>query len=213
MGRQVFSHPQERRAPSHITLTWEHKCHNPEYVKCDAICSRLSLESAALALSPPKFLCTPNLLPGCVGWGAEKAFTLRNHCLTITKTSLCYLQCCQRKPKIYHMFATAEKIYSTPTKSNTGSHLVSEMKMVRDIRAPQLEKKTKKATFLSKRKYYLGIKTKVRDFSQVSSVYFVFLLLIKLKLGHLLRSWNLVKYEGTIGISFIWSVIKRSVKN
>ena len=28
MGRQVFSHPQESRAPSHIMVTWEDKCHN-----------------------------------------------------------------------------------------------------------------------------------------------------------------------------------------
>jgi len=31
-GRHVFSHPQESRAPSHVTVTWEDKHHNFECV-------------------------------------------------------------------------------------------------------------------------------------------------------------------------------------
>jgi len=31
VGRQVFRHLQESRAPPHVTVTWEDKCHNSEY--------------------------------------------------------------------------------------------------------------------------------------------------------------------------------------
>lgn len=31
MGRQVFGHPQESRAPSHVMVTWEDKCHRSEH--------------------------------------------------------------------------------------------------------------------------------------------------------------------------------------
>jgi len=28
IGRQMFIHSQENRAPSHVTVTWEDKCHH-----------------------------------------------------------------------------------------------------------------------------------------------------------------------------------------
>lgn len=31
MGRQMFSHPQESRAPSQVVVTWEDKCHDSQY--------------------------------------------------------------------------------------------------------------------------------------------------------------------------------------
>lgn len=31
MGRQMFSHPQESRARSHIIVTWENKCHRSKH--------------------------------------------------------------------------------------------------------------------------------------------------------------------------------------
>lgn len=30
-GRQVFSHLQESKVPSHVVLTWEEKCHNSKH--------------------------------------------------------------------------------------------------------------------------------------------------------------------------------------
>jgi len=78
ISRQVFSHLQESRAPSHRTVTWEDKCHNSEcppfsllpptlYAEHDVIWHGLSLRSVGLAVravSPPLFLCAPGLLAG-----------------------------------------------------------------------------------------------------------------------------------------------------
>ena len=103
MGRQVFSHLQESRAPSHVTVTWEETNAITPNVPPSFFFPQLymlsmtsygleypcgQLGSAVPAVSPPNFLCTPSLLAGGVGWEAEKALTLRKHCSAITKTPL-----------------------------------------------------------------------------------------------------------------------------
>lgn len=82
LGRQVFSHPQEGRAPPHVTVTCEDKHHHSQHphpvplalcAECDAIWCGISLCSAGvLAVSPPGFLPIPSLLAGGVVWEAEK---------------------------------------------------------------------------------------------------------------------------------------------
>jgi len=75
-GRQVFSHLQQSRAPSHATVTWEDKCHHSEHPCLRSFPSFLFLNmmsyvmeypsvqmmSAVPAVSPPNFLCIPSLL-------------------------------------------------------------------------------------------------------------------------------------------------------
>ena len=76
IGRQVFSHPQKSRAPSHVMVTWEGKHHRSKrpplpysspsfHAEHDVIWYGTSLwlvGSAVPAVSPPSFLCTPSLL-------------------------------------------------------------------------------------------------------------------------------------------------------
>ena len=77
------------------------------------------LGSAVPAVSPPNFLCTPSLLAGGVGWGAEKALTQCEHCSAVTKTSLNYQHCFQHYSKHSPMLATVKKINSIPAKTST----------------------------------------------------------------------------------------------
>ena len=81
IGRPVFSHLQENRAPSCLTVTWEDKCHHSECPTLPSsfpsffLLSMMSygmgypfgqLGSAVPAVSPPNFLCPPSLLVGGV---------------------------------------------------------------------------------------------------------------------------------------------------
>jgi len=63
ISRQLFGHPQESRALSHVAVTWEDKSCNSE---CLPLPLALTAEHKVLLvrwgqLSPPKFLCTPSL--------------------------------------------------------------------------------------------------------------------------------------------------------
>ena len=71
MGRQVFSHLQDSRAPSHVTVIWEDKCHRSEfppfillppavYAECDIIWYGISLWS--VGVNCPS--CVPSQLFG-----------------------------------------------------------------------------------------------------------------------------------------------------
>ena len=78
MGRQGFSHPQESRAPSPVTVTWEDKHHNAECPPLPSsspayVLSVVSygmeypfgqLGSAVLAVSPPNSPCPSSPLAG-----------------------------------------------------------------------------------------------------------------------------------------------------
>lgn len=72
MGKQVFSHSQEIRAPSHTVVTWEKKhqhseCPPSPFSFPSFICHmvwNIALWSAVLGVSPHKFLCTLSLLTG-----------------------------------------------------------------------------------------------------------------------------------------------------
>ena len=111
ISRQMFSHPQESRAPPLIAVTLEDK---HRHSKCPPLPSSspsillLSimshgmeypfghLASAVPVVSPPSFLCTPSLLAGGVGWEGEKALTLCKHCAEVTVASLYYQHCFQQ---------------------------------------------------------------------------------------------------------------------
>lgn len=71
--KEVFSHHQESRAPSHVTETWKEKTHEHTpsfffslvlYAKHDALwsgCDQFDhLGSAVLTVFPPHSLCTPS---------------------------------------------------------------------------------------------------------------------------------------------------------
>jgi len=110
----VFSHLQESRAPSRVTVTWEDKCHHSDRPPPSFFFSPLCMlsmtsygmespfgqwGSAVLAVSPPIFFCTPSLLAGGVLGRADKTLTLCKDCSAVTKTSLCYQHCFQHKSK------------------------------------------------------------------------------------------------------------------
>lgn len=107
LDRQLFSYSQ---APSHITVTWEDKCHHSEYLPFvlptpDTLSmTQYSVEYAfghlksdVVALSSPSFLCIPSVLPAEAVWGTEKVLALCKHCSAITEVFLCYQQCFQLK--------------------------------------------------------------------------------------------------------------------
>lgn len=96
MGRLLFSPPQESRAPSHITVTWDSKCHHSKcllflllpptfIVDCDFVWCGMSLGSAVPAVSLPSFLYIPSLLTGGVVWEVETSLLLYKHYLTRLK--------------------------------------------------------------------------------------------------------------------------------
>ena len=87
----MFSHFQQSRASSRITVTWEDKHHNSKHPPTSPQLILMSMRSygteysfsqlgsAVPAVSPPSFLHTPSLLTGRVVWEAEKALTLCKH--------------------------------------------------------------------------------------------------------------------------------------
>ena len=86
----MFSHLQESRAPSHITVTWKDKRQNSEHPLSSFFPQLLLLSktwytvgypfgllrSAVLAVSTPNSLCTAILLTGGAEWDTEKSLTL-----------------------------------------------------------------------------------------------------------------------------------------
>ena len=128
MDRQVFSHLQERRAPSHVTVTGEDKHHHskfpPPFPQLYTLsmtphsmeCPFGQLGSAVPAVSPPNSLCTPSLLTGEGGWEAEKALALCKHCPIINTVS-------STNPKQSPVSATMKKTNSIPAKSSTACYL------------------------------------------------------------------------------------------
>ena len=108
IGRQVFSHLQESRAPSRVTVTWEDKHHHSERPPIPSsspsflLLSMTSygmgypfgqLGSAVPAVSPPNLLPTPSLLTGRAEQQKEKASMLRRHCSATAKTRGCCQHC------------------------------------------------------------------------------------------------------------------------
>jgi len=117
ISRQGFSHPQDSRAPSHITVTWEDKhhpvtpnlppflllspaLHAKHNVIWHGISPSVSWGQLSRLCSPRNTLCTPSLLTSGAGREAAKTLTLCKHCSALTKTSRCYQHCFQDKPKI-----------------------------------------------------------------------------------------------------------------
>jgi len=80
ISRQVLSHPQESRAPSCVTVTWEDKSHHSRCSPPSSFSQLyvLSLTSYGMeypalpAVSPPGFLWTPTLLTGGVAVRSRK---------------------------------------------------------------------------------------------------------------------------------------------
>ena len=114
VGRQVFSHLQESRAPSLLMATWETNAitpnilpflllHSALYAEHDVLWSGISLGSvgdSCPSCVPSQLLVPPQPLAGGAGWEAEKALALCKHRSAITRRSLCYQHCFQHKSKI-----------------------------------------------------------------------------------------------------------------
>jgi len=112
--RQVVSHLQESRTPSHVKVTWEEKHYRSERPPFFCFLPFYILGSPVPAVSPPSPLCTPSLLTGRVSREAEKALMLCEHCSAVTKIFLSYQRCFQHKPKRNYILATVKKINSKP---------------------------------------------------------------------------------------------------
>jgi len=67
------------------------------------------------AVPLPSFSCTPSPLAGGVGWEAEEALTLCEHCSARTKTSLRYQRCFQHKSKTQRHTSYYEENYLSQT--------------------------------------------------------------------------------------------------
>lgn len=108
MGREVFSHLQRSRAPSHICVTWKHKwCHSIHaprslYPEHDATWSGISLCSVCVTC-PGSVPSQPPMHPQIPCHHgvqkAEKALALCELCSAVTETSLHYQPCVQYKSK------------------------------------------------------------------------------------------------------------------
>ena len=133
MGRQVFSHLQDSRAPSCVAVTWEDKRHRSECPPLPSSSPSSILQSmtshglgcplgqsgsAVPAVSPP----TPCAPPACslVGWGEEQnspwlwvspAQQGRKHPCAINTVS-------STNPKHSPIPATVKKMNSTPAESS-----------------------------------------------------------------------------------------------
>lgn len=110
MGRNIFSHSQESKAPPHVVVTLGDKLHAKcplpfipgLYAKNITLQSGISVGQLGLTVpapSSPSSLCIPSLLAGEVVQEAEKAFMLCQLCSAITKISLSYQHCFHCKPK------------------------------------------------------------------------------------------------------------------
>lgn len=103
IGRQVFSHLQQSRVPSHMTVTWENKCHHSKHPPLPppspyfidwAWCQMVwnvpfdQLGSPLLAVSPPILPCTPSFLSSMAVGKAEKVSDLCEPSWAITKPSV-----------------------------------------------------------------------------------------------------------------------------
>lgn len=62
IGRQVFCHLQQSKAPSHTTVTWEDKCHNSEHRPVSSFLSLVGWSFLGRLCS--NFLPSPSLLLG-----------------------------------------------------------------------------------------------------------------------------------------------------
>lgn len=72
-----------------------------------------------LAVSPPRLLRTPGLVPGDTEWGTERALALCKHSSAIAKTLLCY-QCCFGHIADYSTIQAAGKNCNTmPARAST----------------------------------------------------------------------------------------------
>lgn len=122
LSRQVFSHHQDSRAPSHLMATWEVKCHHfkhppPPFSFLYSQMYMLYMEypfsqlgSAGPALYP-QILVYPQ--PAC-WWGGVTSRVYRC-CSAIMKRSLCYQPCFQHKSKL----ATVKMMNSLSAKTST----------------------------------------------------------------------------------------------
>lgn len=113
---ELHGTPQLLGKTSAITLNVPPSLSLPSFI-CHMVWN-IALWSTVLAVPTPKFLCTPSLLAGRMGWEAGKALRLCKHSLAITKTSLCYQHCFQQNPKHSPMLAALNQISSTPAKTS-----------------------------------------------------------------------------------------------
>lgn len=120
MSKKVFSHPQESRAPSQVTVTGADKHHPSKHSplpspSLGSICwakhpwSGISLWSSWGQLSPHNSLCTPCLLTDVTVGETEKALTQFSCCWAEVTQSLCYQQCFQHKFKTQPHASYCEK--------------------------------------------------------------------------------------------------------
>lgn len=119
--RQVFSHFQDIRAPTHAMVTWDkHLCLNvlPS--------SSAHVEPAVPDVSPPNFSCTPILLAGMAMWEAEEPWC----CVSIAHKQIKHLcvtnSLCSTNTKHSPIQATVKKINSQP-KSQDNSRKKKEV--------------------------------------------------------------------------------------
>ena len=128
MGRQLFSYPQESRAPSHVMVTWEDKWHHCEHPHTSFFFPQfytLSMTPYGMECSfgqvgitvpavwvPPKFFVQPQP----AGWWSEVRCrkvldSMCKHCSAATKLSLLpALQHHCTSPKHSPALATMKKI-------------------------------------------------------------------------------------------------------
>ena len=109
----MFSHLQESRALSQVTVTWEDKRLHSECPPFPSFPGFIFLNKtlygmeylfgqlwpAVPPVSPPNFLCTCSLAAGGAAWKTEKASMLCKHCSAISKISLFYQHCFCHKCK------------------------------------------------------------------------------------------------------------------
>lgn len=107
MGMQVFSHLQESRAPSPVTVSWEDKLITQNVPPFLLLPPTLHTEhgldypfgqlgSRVLAVFPPDLPDSPNFLTSVA---IQRALALCKPCLAIANTSLYYQLCVRHKSR------------------------------------------------------------------------------------------------------------------
>lgn len=117
IGRHVFSHLQEIRAPPHVMVTWENKCSHsghphptpfffPQLLLLGVTLYGMEYHFVLLgvvvscpACVPSQFLVHSQPTHWQESLQAEKASTLCKHYSAIAKTPLCYQHCFQHRSK------------------------------------------------------------------------------------------------------------------
>lgn len=126
----MFSHLQESRPPSHVTVSWNdkrhHSWHPPLPSSSSFMCwpwchmewdiPRVTWGQLSCPCPLSQLLVHPQPTRWWVGWDAEKALMLCKHCSATVRTSLCYQHCLSSNPKLcpYQLLGKKKTINSTP---------------------------------------------------------------------------------------------------